>query len=42
MNLLQRRYLELMKKAELVDNHKEAKSLINEATRIKEQMSKGK
>ena len=42
MNDLERRYLELMIKADLSMNQKEARKLINEATRLREMMESAK
>lgn len=42
MNQLERRYLELMIQADLSMNQKEARKLINEATRLREMIVKAK
>ena len=42
MSDLEKRYLELMIKADLSMNQKEARKLINEATRLREMIQKAK
>ena len=42
MNKLERRYLELMIQADLSMNQKEARKLINEATRLREKIEEAK